>query len=315
VLGAAAALESSQRERVRAAAAIGLVVAVALLLVERMSGAALTRLVVAPPSGTELSLTRFDRGAVAVVLSLWPVLVASRRFWPALAMAVAAVVAVLTMPSAAAKVAVPVGIVAAAVAWRAPRLVAGALGGGLLLLAVTLPWAVPDSRAVVALHQKAPWIKISGIHRLLIWRFTADRIAERPILGWGMDASRALPGGQVNLGETLPAAGLGVNAEALPLHPHNAVLQWQVELGVPGTVLALAIVIGGLWTLARQENLSPRERAGALAWAAAALVVGLLSYGIWQEWWLASLWLTGASLAAAVDGGGRSLRDVEDAEL
>jgi O-antigen ligase len=233
-----------------------------------------------------------------MVLSLWPALAAQRRAWPTLGIAVAVLVAVMTMVSTAAKVGMLVSLLSACISWRAPRLVAAAFGGGLVLLAIMLPLAAPDSRSVIAIHEEAPWIKSSGIHRLLIWRFTADRIADRPIQGWGMDASRELPGGHLNLGRALPAAGLGLNAEALPLHPHDAILQWQVELRVPGTVLSLAIVIWALWKLAWQASLPRWYLAGALAWAAAALVVAMLSYGVWQEWWLSSLWLTCASYAA-----------------
>jgi exopolysaccharide production protein ExoQ len=301
VFGAATALDLPGRDAVRRAAAIGVVVAAALMLVERFSDAALTRLV--EPTGASVFLTRFDRGAVVLVLALWPALAAPRRLWPALAIAAAVVVAVMAMSSAAARLALPIGIVAAAIAWQAPRALAALLGGSFVLAAILLPLTVPDARTAVAIHEREPWIKSSGIHRLLIWRFTADRIAERPILGWGVDASRALPGGHANYGAALPEAGLGPDAEALPLHPHNTLLQWEVELGVPGTALALAVVIAALWRLSRREGLSPLERAGGFGWAAAALVFVGVSFGAWQEWWLAALWLSGATYAAVIRPG------------
>jgi O-antigen ligase len=302
VFGAATRLEPIGRDSVRRAATAGVVIAAVLILVERFSGAALTRMVVAPPAGMELPLSRFDRGAVVMVLFLWPAMAAQRRIGTALAVAAAVVVAVMAMVSAAAKLALLVSIAVALIAWHVPRVVAAALGGCLILFAILLPLAVPDAATAVAMHERAPWIKSSGIHRLLIWRFTADRIAERPLLGWGVDASRALPGGHFNFGQALPEAGLGPDAEALPLHPHNAVLQWEVELGIPGALLALATIIAALWGLGRQKHLSSRERAGALAWAAAALVFAMLSFGAWQEWWLAALWLTGAAYAASITG-------------
>lgn len=303
VFGAASALEPGEHDQLRGAATIGLVIAATLMLVERFSDAALTRLVVTPPGGTGLFLSRFDRGAVVMVLSLWPAIAPRRRIATALAVAAVVIVAVMAMVSSAAKLALLVSAAAAVVAWRGSRLVAATLGGILIFFAILLPLAAPDPHTVIALHEQDPWIKASGIHRLLIWRFTAERIAERPILGWGVDASRALPGGHFNLGEAFPQAGLGPLAEALPLHPHNVILQWEVELGVPGAILALAIILVGLWKLAREERLSARERAGALAWAAAALVFAMLSFGAWQEWWLAALWLTSAGYAAAITPG------------
>jgi exopolysaccharide production protein ExoQ len=154
---------------------------------------------------------------------------------------------------------------------------------------------------VVTVHEHAPWIKWSGIHRLLIWRFGADRVAERPILGWGMDVSRAMPGGKTNLNDLLPDLHYPSNAEALPLHPHDAALEWQLELGIPGLALGLAIVVGAIYRIGWRVPLSPYARAAALGLGASALVIGLLSFGIWQAWWLSSLWLT-ASLYAASGG-------------
>lgn len=49
--------------------------------------------------------------------------------------------------------------------------------------------------------------------------------------------------------------------------------------------------------------LSRGERAAALAMAAGAIIIiGLLSFGIWQAWWLSTLWLTASPCAASVGG-------------
>jgi O-antigen ligase len=172
------------------------------------------------------------------------------------------------------------------------------LGAALLLLVAALPLATPSFDRLPAIDRAVPPVFLSGIHRLAIWRFTADRIAERPILGWGMDASRALPGGDRLVSELAPGVRLPAYAQALQLHPHDAALQWRVEIGLPGTVLCLAILAFALWRVGWRAELAPGRRAAALAWAAVALVVASLSYGIWQAWWLSGLWLTAALLAA-----------------
>ena len=59
--------------------------------------------------------------------------------------------------------------------------------------------------------------------RVAIWRFTTERVVERPWLGWGMDASRMWPG-------------------VIPLHPHNAALQVWLELGVVGAACAAVAI-------------------------------------------------------------------------
>lgn len=302
VLSAARALEPRQRRRLGFAIIGGVALAILLLLIEWASDGALAGLFVAGP-GEQVRMTRFDRGSTVLVLTLWPALVALGRrsiLWAPL-LALAGSIAVLLMPSAAAALALAMSIAAFLVAWLWPRLVALSLAAAVVLLAVGLPFALPDDRGVVAIHQQAPWIKYSGIHRLMIWRFTADRIAERPWLGWGMDASRELPGSHTDLAELYPRAGIMPGATALPLHPHNAALQWRVELGLPGTLLCLAIVAWCLWSAARVPRVARGYCAAALAWATAALVVGMLSYGAWQAWWLSCLWLTAALHAGLSD--------------
>jgi O-antigen ligase len=212
------------------------------------------------------------------------------------------------MVSAAALLAFVISVFAYGAAHVAPRLVAATMFAGAVLLSVALPLATPNFDATVRLHQNAPWIKDSGIHRLLIWRFTADRIAERPLLGWGMDASRELPGGHEDLSKALPGLNFNYSITAISLHPHSAALQWLVELGLPGLCLGLAIIALGLWHAAFRGALSSAERAGALAWAAAGLTVAMLSFGIWQAWWLATLWLTATLYAATVDNEERGKR-------
>jgi exopolysaccharide production protein ExoQ len=299
LLAAARTLEPEERRLIANAAAIGLVIALVLLLVEASTDAALTRLVL---RRSTVPLARFDRSATTIVLAFWAVLSLSgaRRTAERWGLALATAATVFALDSAGAALAIVAGFAAFAVAWLAPRLVAAALALGLVALAIALPLALPDDGTIVALHQEEPAIKWSGIHRLLIWRFTADRIAERPVLGWGMDASRALPGGKTRFAALFPDAHLPADAEALPLHPHNAALQWQVELGLPGTLLCLAIVAWGAWRLGGADGAPHLARAGGLAWAASALVIALLDYGAWQAWWLSCLFLSAALCSAAL---------------
>jgi O-antigen ligase len=300
ILGAAMSLSPLEGKLVRRAALLGVLLGVIMAGIELSTNGELTRLIRGYNPTYPLSFSRFDRGMTILVLALWPALpgLGMRRGWHA-ALAIAVAVIVSMMSSSAAVLALIVGAIVYAFARLIPRAVVVALAAGLVGIVLFLPVVSPSDQSVRMLHQDAPWIKSSGIHRLLIWRFTSDRIADRPLLGWGMGASRDLPGGHRNFNTALPGIGLPPSAEALPLHPHNAVLQWEVELGVPGTALALAIV---LWGLSRAGwGISSREgRAFALGWTATAFVIGLLSYGIWQSWWLSSLLLTAALLAGSI---------------
>jgi exopolysaccharide production protein ExoQ len=130
-----------------------------------------------------------------------------------------------------------------------------------------------------------------------IWQFTAESIAVRPVAGWGLNASRSIPGGT---DEVSP----GTNR--LPLHPHNAILQWWLELGAVGAAIGTALIVSVVFRAGQIGGVAGPDAAGpaALAATASALTVALVSYGIWQSWWIATLWLA-TTFTAAVGGAKR----------
>ena len=85
---------------------------------------------------------------------------------------------------------------------------------------------------------------------------------------WGIDASRTF--------------GL-----AIPLHTHNAALQLWLELGSVGAALAAAFFAWIVYRIVAWTGVNRRDGAMAAATLVSYLVIGGLSFGIWQEWWLA----------------------------
>jgi O-antigen ligase len=131
-------------------------------------------------------------------------------------------------------------------------------------------------------------------HRLQIWKFVVDRAYEKKYTGWGLDASRRLPGGNA-------LTSLGVSR--LPLHPHNGILQVWLELGMPGLIL-LSLLIGYVALVRAKERSVSYAAAVRMGTILPAITVGCLAFGVWQNWWVASLWLTAAlasSFTAAED--------------
>jgi len=64
-------------------------------------------------------------------------------------------------------------------------------------------------------------------------------------------------------------------------------------LGAGGAILGLILVLCVLWSI----NKSQAPQIGkALAFASLASAICLISvsYGLWQSWWLVSLWLQGS---------------------
>lgn len=195
------------------------------------------------------------------------------------ALAALLVVVALRLPGEAATLA---AIAAALVALLAPcglGVVIGVAAAGFVLAAPLL------AGALLAPGLDAGGLPFSAAHRLVIWDFVAARVADSPWIGWGMEASRAIPGGTAAPdAETLARFNLSGEAwgraQLLPLHPHNAALQIWLELGAVGAVLASWLLVA----LGR----AARTAAGA-ACLAAGLVVAMLSYGAWQPWWVAGL--------------------------
>lgn len=289
----------SNARRTTQALIVGALVALALLTVERFGDEPILRWWIGANATQYEPLSHYDRGVTVLVLLMAAIAVGDIERWLRLVLILATVAAATFMASTAALLAFAAGLLAFGFAYLAPRTVAGAMIAGMIALGIAIPVATPSYQTVLSLRQDAHWIKLSGIHRLLIWRFVADRIAERPLLGWGMDASRAIPGGETDFNDLLPTLHYPSRAEALPLHPHNAILQWQLELGIPGLILGLAVVATVLYRVGWRANLSRYARAVALALVAGALVIGLLSFGIWQAWWQSLLWLASVLYAAS----------------
>jgi len=190
----------------------------------------------------------------------------------------------------------------------------GAIGGGLMILALPqLRWAFLALVALVALGlplafpiQLDPaqecWLfahKKSALHRIYIWDFVVGQIADKPLLGWGLDSARRMPGGQdtVTLGENCPDA-IPIVGQKLPLHPHNAILQTWLELGAAGIVLGfggLILTLGAIYVRRRRV-----VAAVLVASSVAGTLVALVSYGVWQEWFLSALMLSAAVTALAL---------------
>ncbi|WP_027285477.1 O-antigen ligase family protein [Rubritepida flocculans] len=241
--------------------------------------------------------------AVSVLAVLLPLAV----FAPALprllraGLAALGLAAAFALPAESARLAMVAGLLLGLAARAAGSWVARALGGALALGVLAAPWLMAGALALLPSLERLP---PSAAHRVLTWDFVLERIAEKPLLGWGAEASRVIPGGRDGFDEArLSRFGLTSEssrawfarpeAQALPLHPHNMALQLWLDLGLPGALLgaALAWLLGVAAARARP----PAAATGALA---AAIMVGLLSYGAWQEWWIGLMLLLVAALAA-----------------
>jgi hypothetical protein len=127
--------------------------------------------------------------------------------------------------------------------------------------------------------------------RIDIWSFAVSRALEKPIWGWGYEASRQFD-------------------PIIPNHPHDMALQAWLELGIPGLVLLGAFWFWLYWNMSirgevsediapsvglhaldakvnaapTEGNLAVRFRPYLMAQATCFLVIGTISYGLWRAW-------------------------------
>ncbi|MBI3445271.1 MAG: O-antigen ligase family protein [Magnetospirillum sp.] len=178
-----------------------------------------------------------------------------------------------------------------------PRLIMG----GLAILVFALPVALHRLPTPQQIWDQHAGLKNSAHHRLAIWRFAGQRIAEHPVIGWGMNSSRVMPGAEDEhlYQRTRPDGSLEQFRETnLPLHPHNVVVQWWLELGGIGAALGLAVVVA-LIRLGGRVKRPGWHRALAIGTVVGAMSMSMTAYGAWQSWWLAILALSAMILTLA----------------
>lgn len=252
--------------------AVAAVVLAVVLLLEGISGARLyqgLREAIDDPIRPDLARKNVAQATYALALMYWPAAAWLRRAGrpaPLVLLTAGAWLAPVLLSAMAPVAALALSGAVLLAVRHAPR--RGPQAAGLMLAAVLLimPWVLLALQPV--LEALRPHVGASWAARVDIWLFAAEHVAQRPLLGWGLDASRTF-------------------GEAIPLHPHNGPLQIWLELGALGALAAAAV-----WALLlRQAGRLEAQGAGRAGPAAAAAVVyfviGALSFGVWQEWWLA----------------------------
>lgn len=158
--------------------------------------------------------------------------------------------------------------------------------------------------AVALIHFCAPflgrsvWVTqhvtdFSWRHRLDIWEYCGQLIAERPWLGYGFKNSDYVPGGRWLMPLTHQPADL-------PTYPHNVLLQIQLEQGLPGVLIFYVALSYLVCRLARSAAV---PRAAGLALLATGMSVWLVGYPLSRGHWVGWLCFAGVAWATTLSGG------------
>ncbi len=275
---AAASLPSALAKRALTGLTLGLVAVAALILVEGSYGAAIyqrLKLAIGDPIRPDLAVKNVAQATYILALFCWPAaLFLANRFakglsqWMIGTLFIGLVAAAVQMSADAALAGLAVGLLAySAVA------LTGRLAILFLVAATTLYWVATPLLVLLAVDhglfaRAQSVLGASWDARLDIWSFATARIMEHPLFGWGLDASRTF-------------------GNSIPLHTHNGALQVWLELGAIGSLLmatAWLFLLKAVYDLVEEDR---RLAAVAAASACAYLMIGAVSFGIWQEWWLA----------------------------
>jgi len=275
----------------RAAIVAAFIVLAALLAIEASFGMPLNRL--DQPDALEWMLARNPgRGVSVLLLLLWPALFALRgqaRWVFGTGALIASAVLSVQFEMYANTVAFGASAVFAAIAYAAPRGTILGLGGffaALMIAAPVLARLTPDPQAL-PVDLPPSWTE-----RLDAWRSVSQRLADAPLFGHGLDSARVM---------NAAVDRAGSEAAAIPLHPHNANLQIWLETGAIGGALAAAALWLGARALARAQP--TRAQAAAVSGAIGAYAAHAnLSFGVWQEWWVAAAFVAAAACAAVWTG-------------
>ncbi len=303
-------LDKSERRFFDHALMIGGVLGFLLLGEEILSGNAVFRALQAalgkPQNPWQNLLPVLNQAAVVASLYLWPLAVTLyRKKGTAIAIGVViSMLVVLTFADAFShKAALVLGLAVMVAGLLRMRAVAVLLGATVALGVLTTPWIVSQLPDPLKQGNAAASLSHSLQHRIVIWKTANGLIGKKPLLGYGMDTSRAFYGENQKVLYRFP--GNETNAswlnrfEPIPLHPHNGVLQIWLEFGALGAVVFLAFLMAVIRAIAGFGG-RRLERGAALGAVVTALTIFSISFGAWQSWWLATLFFTGAFMVAAL---------------
>jgi O-antigen ligase len=252
----------------------GLMVLTTVLLFESLTDAwllsTLQGLVGQRSNVAHWALRTVAQGAYVLVMLFWPVSIglwaAGRRLLAAVFVGGAVAALVLLPASAPIAAILSSAAIFGLVAWIGRPAIIGVLTVAVAQI-FAIPWLMRMWSQNGVFAALTPHLPASWAERVKIWTFVSERMTEKPVFGWGLDASRTFKG-------------------HIPLHPHDAPLQLWFELGAIGAVLGALIWAFIFWRFAEA---APRRRLYAAAGCATAwstLVIGAFSFSLWQEWWI-----------------------------
>ncbi len=217
----------------------------------------------------------------------------SGKIYNSLLFAALAFAATLQLPMAASTLAIGCGSAAFLfVHWKA-RIATRLVFAATIIFAFLSPFLMSSLLTRNMFENMGIEVTRGQTQRLAIWENASELILKKPFLGYGFDASRDIG----SRGEIVS----GTNWPVLPLHPHNAFLQIWLELGFVGVCL-INLLIWQIWQIFETKIKNDQDIAVLMATFVATLTISLVSFGVWQYWWIATWGLLAGTCRLLVPG-------------
>lgn len=154
----------------------------------------------------------------------------------------------------------------------------------------------------------------SYIDRLYLWNDVATTIFDHPWGGIGMDETRHHEKTKsIRDWSFIDQTGnqQKVQTQHFSIHPHNAILQLWLELGLLGFILGILLAYQVLQQIYRTNLLSIEKAVSAGLFTGTFLVIWV-NLGFWQNWWISGLWVIIGLTISMFKGKGEANEKVYD---
>lgn len=270
-------LSQAHRARLRGLLIVSYVFALALIALYMLINDDLVRELMG--HNTDEAAIGANRAAVVLAVLMWPTALAAfedGKTRVTYLLPLVALGALMLTYSQTAPVVILVGSFVYLVCCVIPRLAVYLVAAAGVILLLGMPFFFLDACSSL-LKMDINWAQAAAGERVEIWCAVSSFIPDRLIFGHGVEAARFV--------QDWGMAHIYFKGDGI-LHPHNAALQIWYEYGVVGAVLASLI-----WCacVRRISHLGPHARAICFAALSSIAVVGFISHGLWQSWWLGTV--------------------------
>jgi O-antigen ligase len=148
------------------------------------------------------------------------------------------------------------------------------------------PENIPNYNAYLHSH--------SYVDRLYIWNEVATTTLEHPWLGIGIDGtSHHEKAHAIRKWSYVDNQGTShdMHSPRFGRHPHNAILQLWLELGIMGLILGTLLAYLTVYQIYRTNFLGSLDKAVSAGLFTGTFIIVWVNLGFWQNWWISGLWV------------------------